>query len=530
MAIVQISRIQHRQGLNENLPQLAGGEFGWSLDTRQLYIGNGTTANGAPVIGNTEILTEFSNIVGLADTYTYKGDDAGYVVKTGELVSTPITRSLQDKLDEVASVKDFGAVGDGVTNDGPAINRALYELFCRETNSEVRRSLYFPAGTYKTQETLLIPPYAKLFGEGMDSSIIKLDNDPTSTISDYIARTTDSLQQTGLNIGTNSAIAPQHVEISSLTFETAEITDLFFVESCEQVHFDAVGFKGPLVANPDLTSATDSIACVRTEGTAVNVPKNVTFDKCAFEGMTYGFYIDDRCQGWTVSNSKFDTLYNGIVLGVSPVDGGPIGFRAMHNLFDNIFGTAIEYDNVSKCMTGYNIFLDCGNKFNGGGGSAENMFPVIKFDSDNCVSIGDVFDRDDTDDLKKPRVDVGSTTSIGFDNSKKVKLGSFVRESGDTATLTDNTSSATSVFTMDSSDVSAWSLDYTITRGSNVRHGKMQVRNASTPVYSDDYAENASTGVVLSVANTSGTTYALQYTTTSTGSDATLTYSLTQLG
>jgi len=526
MAIIQISRIQHRQGLNENLPQLAGGEFGWSLDTRQLYIGNGTTANGAPVIGNTEILTEFSNIVGLADTYTYKGDDAGYVVKTGELVSTPVTRSLQDKLDEVASVKDFGAVGDGVTDDGDAINRALYELFCRETNSEVRRSLYFPAGTYITTQTLLIPPYAKLIGEGMDSSIIKLDNDPASTIPDYIARTTDSLQQTGLNIGTNSAIAPQHVEISSLTFQTAEITDLFFVESCEQVHFDAVGFKGPLDTT-DLTSATDSVACVRTEGTAVNIPKNVTFDKCAFEGMTYGFYIDDRCQGWTVSNSKFETLYNGIVLGVSPVDGGPVGFRAVHNLFNDTYGSAVVYDQVGKCVSGYNIFLDCGNQFNGTGSPAT---PVIDFNSDNCVSIGDVFERDDTDDLTHARVDVGTTTSIGFDNSKKVKLGSFVRESGDTATLTDNTSSATSVFTMSSNDVSAWSLDYTITRGSNVRHGKMQVRNTSTPVYSDDYVENASTGVTLSIANTAGTTYALQYTTTSTGSDATLTYSLTQLG
>jgi hypothetical protein len=146
------------------------------------------------------------------------------------------------------------------------------------------------------------------------------------------------------------------------------------------------------------------------------------------------------------------------------------------------------------------------------------------------VSVGDMFERDDTDDLTYARVDVGTTTSIGFDNSKKVKLGSFVRESGDTATLTDNTSSATSVFTMSSSNVKAWSLDYTITRGSNVRHGKLTVRNASTPVYSDDYVENASTGVVLSVANTSGTTYALRYTTTSTGSNATLTYSLTQLG
>ena len=55
MAIVQISRITHRQGLAENLPQLAGGELGWSIDERKLYIGNGTLTDGAPVIGNTEV-------------------------------------------------------------------------------------------------------------------------------------------------------------------------------------------------------------------------------------------------------------------------------------------------------------------------------------------------------------------------------------------------------------------------------------------------------------------------------------------
>ena len=62
MAIVQISQITNRKGLNSNLPQLAGAELGWSADTRQLYIGNGTLEDGAPIIGNTEILTEFSVI------------------------------------------------------------------------------------------------------------------------------------------------------------------------------------------------------------------------------------------------------------------------------------------------------------------------------------------------------------------------------------------------------------------------------------------------------------------------------------
>jgi hypothetical protein len=57
MAVVQISQIKHRRGTSENLPQLASAELGWSIDSQQLYIGNGTLAEGAPQVGNTRILT-----------------------------------------------------------------------------------------------------------------------------------------------------------------------------------------------------------------------------------------------------------------------------------------------------------------------------------------------------------------------------------------------------------------------------------------------------------------------------------------
>jgi len=61
MAVIQVSLIQVRSGLNENLPTLATGEFGWSVDTQQLYIGNGTAAEGSPLPGQvTEILTQYS--------------------------------------------------------------------------------------------------------------------------------------------------------------------------------------------------------------------------------------------------------------------------------------------------------------------------------------------------------------------------------------------------------------------------------------------------------------------------------------
>jgi hypothetical protein len=69
MAILQISQVQVRRGLNQDLPQLAGGELGWSQDTRQLYIGNGTLAEGAPALGQTEILTQFS-ILNFTNTLT----------------------------------------------------------------------------------------------------------------------------------------------------------------------------------------------------------------------------------------------------------------------------------------------------------------------------------------------------------------------------------------------------------------------------------------------------------------------------
>ena len=79
MAIVQVSRITNRKGLAENVPQLAGAELGWAIDERRLFIGNGTLQEGAPVIGNTEVLTEYSDVF-LGRTQFSFGD---YIVNAG---------------------------------------------------------------------------------------------------------------------------------------------------------------------------------------------------------------------------------------------------------------------------------------------------------------------------------------------------------------------------------------------------------------------------------------------------------------
>jgi hypothetical protein len=223
LAIVQISQITNRKGLAENLPQLAGAEFGWSTDTRQLYIGNGTLEDGAPVIGNTEILTEFSDILNFSTTYTYKGLAAGYTVQTGPTAGTPIDLSLQSWFDQFASVLDFGAVGDGSTDCTAAINRALYQLYCREVNPQIRRSLFFPAGVYKVTGTINIPPYATLYGEGLDNSVISLTSGAA-----YVAQTADSLQQTGVNIGSGGALHRNILPLPILDFKQLMLKTVYF--------------------------------------------------------------------------------------------------------------------------------------------------------------------------------------------------------------------------------------------------------------------------------------------------------------
>ena len=59
--INQTAKNKVRSGLQQNLPLLSKGEFGWCVDTLKLYIGNGSVAEGAPIAGNTEILTAATN-------------------------------------------------------------------------------------------------------------------------------------------------------------------------------------------------------------------------------------------------------------------------------------------------------------------------------------------------------------------------------------------------------------------------------------------------------------------------------------
>lgn len=520
MAIVQVSRITNRKGLQENLPQLSGAELGWAIDTRRLYIGNGTLQEGAPVIGNTEILTEFSDITVLSN-YTYADVAVGYAAQTGPTASQPVVRSVQAKLDDMASVRDFGAVGDGITDDTAAINRALYQLYCRESNTAIRRTLFFPAGTYITSDSLIIPTYAKLVGEGANHSIILM----AASSSLYAAQFGDSLQQTGVNIGTNGATPPRNIEISGMTFQTTNNNDVFLVDRAESCWFSSVEFVGAVTTAQITSGFSDDIACVRFESGAGLVINDITFDKCAFKNSTYGVNTDTEMEGITISNSYFSWLIQGISLDSSG-GPGPSGFRALHNIFDDVYAEAIVYDDVNLNVSAYNVFYNVGYNI----GSPSPITPVIRFGNDNNVSINDLFQRSDADAYTVPRVQITASTATA--GGVLSQSGRLFQSNGKTFTLLDNQTAQT-IFSLNNDNVKAFKMLYTISRTTSVRMGTLTVvsgpdDSTGAMSYNDDYTENDDTGITLSVAQ-SGSQVSVRYTSTNTGNPGVLTYSITHL-
>lgn len=86
------------------------------------------------------------------------------------------TRTIAEKLNDVVSVKDFGAVGDGVTDDTAAIQAAINACY-----SAGGGYVTFPSGTFLTSNTTL-KAGVQLEGKGAYATTIKLKNSANADI------------------------------------------------------------------------------------------------------------------------------------------------------------------------------------------------------------------------------------------------------------------------------------------------------------------------------------------------------------
>ena len=389
MAIVSISRIQHRRGRKldgTGMPQLASGELGWAIDTQELYIGNGSVSEGAPTVGNTRVLTEHDNILDFAVDYSFR---AG-AIQTGDLFSTPVYRTLQERLDDRVTLAEFGATGDG-SDQTANLQRALDQLYLNPTNKSEASSrivLYIPAGEYLITDTIYVPPFTTIIGAGKGKTVlisetttvfktVNGDSDPGDYASDF---TSTIFNQ------------PRNIVITGLTIQSLSTQPAIILASCVESLFQDIEITGSWESGQNHANQIG----IRLDGISTPISSNNNrFVNVDIYGFNYAVRSDYDTYYNTFSNNTFKNCRYGVVFGQYATGGvgqqyGPSYNTIQTCIFDQIDQNAIWVElgdfNTSKA----NKFLNVGND---GGSPATAVASTVKFTTSTNVSEGDFFAR-----------------------------------------------------------------------------------------------------------------------------------------
>jgi hypothetical protein len=81
--------------------------------------------------------------------------------------ATAVSRTVNEKLRDIVSVKDFGAKGDGLADDTFAFQAAI------DARSGLAASIYLPPGSYRVTRTIRINKrHVRIFGAGDESCLV----------------------------------------------------------------------------------------------------------------------------------------------------------------------------------------------------------------------------------------------------------------------------------------------------------------------------------------------------------------------
>jgi Pectate lyase superfamily protein len=388
VSVVQISRIQVRRGQTSitGIPQLASGEFGWSVDQQQLYIGNGSVYEGAPAVGNTRILTEHdSNIFSFTNAnYTYGN---GTLVQTGPNSNPNIVRTPQAKLDDTVNLRDFGATGGGIIPDTSAIQRAI-------TYSAAKgKALIFPEGKYLVTATVYLPPYAEIRGAGMNKTTL-------------IAATTASIFQTvGLDINKNilldpsvAVTKPKNIVIDGVSF-TSSLTNSDSMLKLNSITDSAIS-SCVFVANSGQASTSTMASAIQFINSGSLLCRGISIRHNIFQNLASAISCDYDIKTLDISSNQFKNIDSGAIFMKTPASGnsiGPTHVDIHDNSFYNINNQAIYVGSTGTTQSSVksrgNSYVNVGIGYNNTNGDLSQISEILTFSNFNNSSVDDSFSR-----------------------------------------------------------------------------------------------------------------------------------------
>ena len=147
---------------------------------------------------------------------------------TGALLNA-VGRTVHQKFQETISVKDFGATGDGVTDDTAAIQFAV--------TAAAGKALYFPGGTYIVSSVITLLSNTSLYGDrGVTTIKLKGIAYPAANVSIFVLTGITNVYIYGLTFNGNKGnIGSQRNPINT-AFQSTKVT----FDSCEWINCEGI--------------------------------------------------------------------------------------------------------------------------------------------------------------------------------------------------------------------------------------------------------------------------------------------------
>lgn len=262
---------------------------------------------------------------------------------------TTSNRTIDEKFAETISVKDYGAVGDGVTNDTAAIQAAI----------NTGKTIFFPQGSYIITAALTVSTAGqRLFGDSMGGTIIF-----QNTISEngFVITATERNSLEYLRIVANGTNTKVGIKVSAginSTYKNITVNNFDIGIEClnsNQTYFDNIFLVDNLTYNMQLRSSAGS--CIDTTvtnsylaGTAstclniIGAVSGIFFTKVQFQLATaFGMQVNLNADG--SPNAGFFTQ--------CIFDTNPIGTKL-------IAGLLFEFNNCWWSVTSDGIQIETG--------------------------------------------------------------------------------------------------------------------------------------------------------------------------
>lgn len=206
-----------------------------------------TFTTAPPLLSDIEVVIQDSSLI--------VGGSSSQQITYNQGGTGAVTRTVQARLRDYVSVKDFGAVGDGVTNDTAAIQAAI-----DATLQSNHKTLFIPAGTYNFTTLRL---YLDDVAIRPDSGKIRLLGDgaltrQTSFVGDdviygSILNCTSTGGTHGIVVNDRGAADPsQGVELEQLSVVYGGTGYAVYVDYCPSFYMDNVAIRNTAAASSAL--------------------------------------------------------------------------------------------------------------------------------------------------------------------------------------------------------------------------------------------------------------------------------------